>query len=63
MKIWTQNVPGRCFDPTALAVGNAVPNITLDLTILLLPVYEISRLPMALPQKVAIAAIFMLGLL
>lgn len=61
--IWSKNVPGQCFDPATLAIGMSVPNMAIDLAILLLPVYEISRLSMALAQKTAIAAIFLLGLL
>lgn len=62
-RLWTIGVPGTCFDAGRVAIGNAIPNISIDLAILLLPVYEISRLPMALAQKLAIAAIFLLGLL
>lgn len=62
-KVWNQAIPGRCIDPAMLALGNAVPNMAIDLAILLLPMYEISRLHMARAQKIAIAAIFLLSFL
>lgn len=62
-KTWDQALPGRCADPAMLALGSAVPNMALDLAILLLPVYEIARLRMAVAQKVAVVAIFFLGFL
>lgn len=61
--IWTSGVVSHCYDPGKLAVANAVPNMIIDLAILLLPVYEISRLSMAIPHKIGIAGIFLLGLL
>lgn len=62
-KAWAADVNGHCFNPGALALGNAIPSITIEFAILLLPVYEISQLPMALSQKIAIAGIFLLGFL
>lgn len=61
-KIWNPFMEGgSCIDTNKFFIGNAVPNILTDAMILTLPAYELSRLQMKTPQKIAIGGIFMLG--
>lgn len=60
-KGWKPTVEGSCGSTTALWIGSAVPSVTIDLMILLLPVPKIWSLRLSLPRKLAVTVIFVLG--
>lgn len=59
---WDLEIPAKCISTRNFFLGNAIPNITIDLAILCLPQYEIWKLQkMALKTKIVIACMFALG--
>ncbi|KAI4170321.1 MAG: hypothetical protein LQ343_005074 [Gyalolechia ehrenbergii] len=60
-KAWTPLMPGHCIDPLGLIIGLQAGNLALDIIILSLPVYAVSKLQMSLPKKIGVLAIFLLG--
>lgn len=54
-------MPGHCIDPLGLIIGLQAGNLALDIIILSLPVYAVSKLQMSLPKKIGVLAIFLLG--
>lgn len=48
-------------DSLDLFLGNAIPNIIIDVFILVLPIYEVAKLQMTRVKKTAVLAIFLLG--
>lgn len=61
--LWTLSAmaTAQCMDRLGLFLGNAIPNIIIDLFILALPLYEVARLQMARIKKTGILSIFLLG--
>jgi hypothetical protein len=51
----------KCLDRLGLFLGNAIPNIVIDVFILVLPLLEVARLQMTNAKKIGILAIFLLG--
>ncbi|KAH8202970.1 hypothetical protein TruAng_002916 [Truncatella angustata] len=51
----------QCMDRLGLFLGNAIPNIVIDILILALPLYEVAMLQMTLVKKGGVFAIFLLG--
>ena len=60
-KAWSPLTPGHCIKPLGLIIGFQAGNIALDITILALPVYAVSKLQMSLAKKISVLAIFLLG--
>lgn len=60
---WDSSVDGSCIPKGFLWYFNAGMNITTDLVILSLPVPVLSRLRLALRQKIALLIIFATGAL
>ncbi|KAL9582654.1 MAG: hypothetical protein Q9212_003176 [Teloschistes hypoglaucus] len=60
-KAWLPLTPGKCMPPLNLIVGLQAGNAALDITILALPVYAVSKLQMSLAKKISVLAIFLLG--
>jgi hypothetical protein len=62
-KIWNHRLPGRCIDTNASIIATSAINIISDLSILFLPLFSISRLHLAPKRKIAVSAVFAVGLL
>ncbi|KAL8937920.1 MAG: hypothetical protein Q9216_004182 [Gyalolechia sp. 2 TL-2023] len=60
-KAWTPLMPGSCIEPLGLIIGLQAGNLSLDIVILSLPAYAVSKLQMSLAKKISVLAIFMLG--
>lgn len=60
-KAWLALTPGHCIEPLGLILGLQAGNTALDIIILALPVYAISKLQMSLAKKISVLAIFLLG--
>ncbi|MCJ1445491.1 MAG: hypothetical protein MMC23_005996 [Stictis urceolatum] len=60
-KFWNRLRPGHCQDLTNQVLGTAVPNVVLDLALLIFPIPLILGLQLPRPQKIAIGCIFMVG--
>lgn len=60
-RTWNHQIAGKCLDLRLLVIGNAIPNIFLDVAILVLPVYQAWMLQMKKGQKIALTCIFLLG--
>ncbi|KAJ2997562.1 hypothetical protein NUW58_g616 [Xylaria curta] len=60
-KNWIPTLPGHCGTPSQLYIGSAVPSVTIDLFILILPVPIIWRLHTSRSRKTGITAVFVLG--
>lgn len=54
-------MPGHCIEPLGLIIGLQAGNIFLDVVILSLPVYAVSKLQMSLAKKISVLGIFLLG--
>ena len=55
--------PGTCINMAKFPIIVAVPNIVTDACILVLPIYQVSRLRLKWMQKVTVSGIFLLGAL
>ncbi|KAH7381562.1 hypothetical protein BKA66DRAFT_464438 [Pyrenochaeta sp. MPI-SDFR-AT-0127] len=63
-KFWNQDVPGNCpLTPMMSLFGAGIPHFILEVVILLCPLIEIWKLHMRTSKKIAVAAMFMSGLL
>lgn len=61
---WDRTQPGgHCLDPRIFVIAISIPNIVTDITILLLPLPVIWRLQLHFKKKIAVSAIFSLGIL
>jgi len=61
---WVPNIWGSCgVTPMLFLYATAVPHLLLEIAILVCPLVEIRRLHMARQRKIAVAALFMSGLL
>ena len=62
-KLWNYEVEGDCIDIVTFFEGSAIPNVIIDLAILLLPQPIIWRLRLSKANKIALCGIFLLGAL
>ena len=62
-KIWSPWLPGRCINSGATLVISAISNTITDFATLLLPMYTIWSLQLPFKRKLAISALFAIGLL
>ncbi|KAG6354233.1 hypothetical protein INS49_004837 [Diaporthe citri] len=52
---------GRCISQTGYCLGMIIPNILIDVMILCLPTFEVSKLHLPRGQRCALASVFLLG--
>ena len=62
-RIWDHTVKGGCIDLLAAFVAASAINVVSDFSILLLPLYLISKLQIPTRRKIGVLAIFAVGLL
>ena len=62
-KLQDQDIPGVCINQNASIIATSIINIASDFSILLLPVFAVWKLKTTIKRKMAIAAIFGIGLL
>jgi large subunit ribosomal protein L36e len=62
-KIWRPEVPGRCIITSPVILISAVINVLSDFSILFLPIGCIWRLQLDVKRKVAVSAVFGVGLM
>jgi nitroreductase len=63
-KFWNQDVPGICrLTPMISLFGAGIPHFVLEVFILFCPLIEIWRLHLSTTKKLAVAAMFMSGIL
>lgn len=60
-KAWSPLTPGRCMEPLGIILGLQAGNIALDIIILTLPIFAVSKLQMSLAKKISVLGIFLLG--
>lgn len=60
-KAWSPLTPGHCIEPLSLILGLQAGNVALDITILALPIFAVSKLQMSLAKKISVLGIFLLG--
>ena len=60
-KAWALETVGTCINMEVFPIAIAVPNVITDAGILILPIYQISRLHLKWTQKITISGIFVLG--
>ncbi|KAI7773125.1 hypothetical protein LA080_011770 [Diaporthe eres] len=53
--------PNGCIDQNAYCMGMIIPNILMDMVILCLPTFEVSKLHLPRSQRFALAGVFLLG--
>lgn len=62
-KVYDPFVAGVCINTSHFHFGSSVPNIVQDVLILALPTHEVWKLRIPRRQKLAIAGVFLLGML
>lgn len=62
-KFWNYAKEGHCIDIVAFFEGSAIPNVVIDVAILLLPQPILWKLRMSMSNKIALCGIFLLGAL
>ncbi|KAF4279212.1 hypothetical protein CNMCM8057_007366 [Aspergillus fumigatus] len=62
-RFWDRDIPGSCLSFEAVWFFNASMNIATDLTLLIMPMPLISQLQLPRMQKIALMAVFAVGLL
>ncbi|GAB1310642.1 hypothetical protein MFIFM68171_00852 [Madurella fahalii] len=62
-KVYNPFIPGVCINTSHFHFGSSVPNIIQEVFILALPTHEVLKLKMRVQQKLAIAGVFLLGML
>lgn len=55
------SVEGDCISQTGYCLGMIIPNILMDVIILCLPTFEVSKLHLPRSQRAALASVFLLG--
>lgn len=59
---WEKLEPGTCIDFNTSTVINAFVNIAVDFAMVLMPIYEVSKLNMSKSKKLGVALVFAVGL-
>lgn len=59
--LWNPNIPTKCINGKQFFLGSLIPDISIDVALLSLPVPYIWRLHRTTSQKIALAGTFMLG--
>lgn len=60
---WDQEHSGSCFNINAMAYAHSAINIALDIWMLILPATQVWKLNMSLKNKLAVSAMFSIGIL
>lgn len=60
-KQWIPSLPGHCYSTGALWLASAIPNLVIDLVILLLPLPMLWGLQMKKSRKAGVIAVFICG--
>ena len=58
---WDITRPSTCIDKGKFFLGNSIPNIAMDVLILMLPMRHVWYLQLSLRQKFAVSGLFLLG--
>jgi len=58
---WDYSIPGHCYNLFGTFVGVTIPNVFIDVLILVLPIPMLWKLQISLRKKFALIANFMLG--
>jgi len=58
---WDLTIPSKCIETRKFFIGNSVPNIVMDVVILMLPMKKIWHLQMSFKQKLIVSGLFLLG--
>lgn len=58
---WAKEFPAKCIDFPAVALSNGIVNILLDVGMLSLPIYEVTKLNLTRRKKINIAVMFSMG--
>ena len=58
---WNKAIDGTCIDSAMFWLANAVLNISTDVIVLALPIYEVSKLQLKLREKIMLHSVFLLG--
>ena len=62
-KIWNPTLKGGCVNLLAAFIAGSAINVVSDFSILLLPLYRLSKLKIPTRRKIGVLAIFAVGLL
>lgn len=60
-KYWQPWLPGTCLNQESIWLGITIPNLLLDLVILLLPLPKLWKLKIKPAQKLLLTGVFLLG--
>lgn len=60
-KLWEPSLPGHCMDPRVYWLSAAAVNISMDFTVLLLPLPAIAQLRLPQRQKLCLVVMLVLG--
>lgn len=58
---WKNEDPGTCIDFIDAILGNCLVNIIVDTIMVLMPVYEVSKLQLPLYKKLTVGLMFVMG--
>jgi hypothetical protein len=58
---WANEEPGTCIDFIDAILGNCLVNIFVDAIIIVMPVYEVSKLQLPLQKKLSVGLMFVMG--
>ncbi|KAE8377592.1 hypothetical protein BDV26DRAFT_304881 [Aspergillus bertholletiae] len=58
---WSNEEPGTCIDFIDAILGNCLVNIIVDAIMVLMPVYEVSKLQLPLYKKLTVGLMFVMG--
>ncbi|KAF7595557.1 hypothetical protein BBP40_005592 [Aspergillus hancockii] len=58
---WANEEPGTCIDFIDAILGNCLVNIFVDAIIIVMPVYEVSKLQLPLQKKLSVGLMFVVG--
>lgn len=59
---WSGETPGTCINFTSATFANAFVNIAVDTVMVLMPVYEITKLNLSGRKKLSVGVMFAMGL-
>jgi hypothetical protein len=60
---WAREEKAMCLNIPKVALANGVINVVLDILMLTLPIYEVSKLKLELGKKLSVAGMFAMGFL
>lgn len=62
-KVWNFTLPGKCLNFKHLWLGNGLPNLIIDVIILVLPLPMLWKLQMKTVRRLQISGVFICGYL